>query len=39
LFIPGLDSFYKVESLPLLGTGKIDLRGLKQMALEVAEGK
>ena len=39
LFIPGLDSFYKVESLPLLGTGKIDLRGLKQMALEVAGGK
>lgn len=36
LFIPGTDSFYEVDSLPVLGTGKIDLRGLKQMALERA---
>lgn len=40
LFIPGLDSFYKVESMPLLGTGKVDLRGLKELALsKTAEGK
>ena len=34
LFIPGTDSFLEVESLPVLGTGKIDLRGLKEMAKE-----
>ena len=40
LFIPGLDSFYKVEAMPLLGTGKVDLRGLKELALQMtAQGK
>lgn len=36
LFIPGTDSFYEVEHLPVLGTGKLDLRALKQLALEKA---
>jgi acyl-[acyl-carrier-protein]-phospholipid O-acyltransferase / long-chain-fatty-acid--[acyl-carrier-protein] ligase len=36
LFIPGVECFYEVEELPLLGTGKLDLRALKQMALEKA---
>ena len=33
IFIPGTDSFRQVEQLPLLGSGKLDLKGLKQMAL------
>lgn len=34
LFIPSADSFLQVETLPLLGTGKLDLKALKQLALE-----
>ncbi|MFT5303222.1 MAG: acyl-[acyl-carrier-protein]-phospholipid O-acyltransferase [Mariniblastus sp.] len=34
IFIPSLDSFIQVDSLPLLGTGKLDLRGIKDLALE-----
>ena len=32
LFIPGEDSYLEVEKLPMLGTGKLDLSGLKQAA-------
>jgi acyl-[acyl-carrier-protein]-phospholipid O-acyltransferase/long-chain-fatty-acid--[acyl-carrier-protein] ligase len=34
LFIPSADSFIQVDALPILGTGKLDLRGIKAMALE-----
>lgn len=34
LFIPSRNQFVKVDALPLLGTGKLDLRGVKRMALE-----
>ncbi len=34
LYIPAADSFHQVESLPVLGTGKLDLKGIKQVALE-----
>lgn len=34
LFIPRKDAFIKVEQIPVLGTGKLDLRALKRMALE-----
>ncbi|MEE8126025.1 MAG: acyl-[ACP]--phospholipid O-acyltransferase [Nitrospirales bacterium] len=34
LFIPRLDNFTKVDQLPILGTGKLDLRTLKRLALE-----
>ena len=34
LFIPHRHSFIKVDRLPVLGTGKLDLRNLKQIALE-----
>ncbi len=34
LFIPRRDNFIKVEQLPVLGTGKLDLRALKRIALE-----
>ena len=35
LFIPGRDSFVEVDQIPLLGTGKLDLKGAKDLALEV----
>jgi acyl-[acyl-carrier-protein]-phospholipid O-acyltransferase/long-chain-fatty-acid--[acyl-carrier-protein] ligase len=36
LFVPAADSFYEVPELPVLGTGKLDLRGIKAMASKVA---
>lgn len=35
LFIPAADSFYTVDEIPMLGTGKLDLGGAKQKALEL----
>ncbi len=34
LFIPRLDHFVKIEKLPVLGTGKLDLREVKRIAAE-----
>ncbi len=34
LFIPRKDQFVKVDALPLLGTGKLDLRAVKRVAAE-----
>ncbi|HJT20229.1 MAG TPA: acyl-[ACP]--phospholipid O-acyltransferase [Nitrospira sp.] len=34
LFIPPRGNFIKVDALPLLGTGKMDLRSLKRIAME-----
>jgi len=34
LFIPRQDQFVKVDTLPLLGTGKLDLRAVKRLAAE-----
>jgi acyl-[acyl-carrier-protein]-phospholipid O-acyltransferase/long-chain-fatty-acid--[acyl-carrier-protein] ligase len=34
LFIPRLDHFIKVDKLPLLGTGKLDLRAVRRAAEE-----
>ncbi len=34
LFIPSRSNFVKVDALPLLGTGKMDLRSLKRIAME-----
>jgi acyl-[acyl-carrier-protein]-phospholipid O-acyltransferase/long-chain-fatty-acid--[acyl-carrier-protein] ligase len=33
LWIPKTDDIHQVESLPILGTGKVDLRAVRQMAL------
>ncbi|ODA36354.1 acyl-[ACP]--phospholipid O-acyltransferase [Planctopirus hydrillae] len=33
LWIPGADSFIEVEAVPILGTGKLDLKGIKDCAL------
>ncbi len=34
LFIPKKDDFVKVDALPILGTGKTDLRAVKQTAMD-----
>ncbi|MFV0445301.1 MAG: acyl-[ACP]--phospholipid O-acyltransferase [Planctomycetaceae bacterium] len=34
LWLPSKDSFIEVDKIPVLGTGKLDLRGIKQTALE-----
>jgi acyl-[acyl-carrier-protein]-phospholipid O-acyltransferase/long-chain-fatty-acid--[acyl-carrier-protein] ligase len=34
LFIPRADQFVAVEELPMLGTGKLDLKSLKKIAME-----
>ncbi len=34
LWLPSADSFAQVEQIPILGTGKLDLKGIKMMALE-----
>jgi len=36
LWKPRNNQFFRVEALPILGTGKIDLRGVKQKASELA---
>jgi acyl-[acyl-carrier-protein]-phospholipid O-acyltransferase/long-chain-fatty-acid--[acyl-carrier-protein] ligase len=38
LFIPSADSFLRVEALPVLGTGKVDLKGIQVMAAELVNG-
>jgi len=35
LFIPSEDSFHQVDQIPVLGTGKLDLRQVKQLAITV----
>ncbi len=34
LWIPGSDGFVEVDAIPLLGTGKFDLKGMQQLALQ-----
>jgi len=36
LYIPSEDSFFEVDQIPILGTGKLDLRGKQQLAKEKA---
>jgi len=38
LWKPGRDCYLEVESLPILGTGKLDLKGLKEIALAAVAG-
>jgi acyl-[acyl-carrier-protein]-phospholipid O-acyltransferase/long-chain-fatty-acid--[acyl-carrier-protein] ligase len=38
LWKPSKDCFVKVETLPLLGTGKLDLRGIREVALAALQG-
>jgi len=39
LFLPRADAFVKVDVLPMLGTGKIDLRGAKETAARAFESR
>ncbi len=39
LFVPRRDQFYRVDAIPILGTGKLDLRALRKMAEDVVKGK
>ena len=34
IFIPATAGFVQVDHLPILGTGKLDLRGIKEIAIE-----
>jgi acyl-[acyl-carrier-protein]-phospholipid O-acyltransferase/long-chain-fatty-acid--[acyl-carrier-protein] ligase len=34
LFLPSADSFLEIPELPILGTGKLDLKGMRSLALE-----
>ena len=34
IYIPSSDSYLEVDQLPVLGTGKLDLKGIKQLAVE-----
>jgi acyl-[acyl-carrier-protein]-phospholipid O-acyltransferase/long-chain-fatty-acid--[acyl-carrier-protein] ligase len=38
LWLPKRENFYPVEALPLLGTGKLDLRGVKALAQTLSAG-
>ena len=38
LFIPSPDSFLQVDELPILGTGKLDLKGIRRIARERCGG-
>ena len=35
LFVPSADAFFEVPEIPMLGTGKLDLKGAKTLALEL----
>ncbi|HIA18960.1 MAG TPA: acyl-[ACP]--phospholipid O-acyltransferase, partial [Planctomycetaceae bacterium] len=37
IYIPSPDSFFEVSDLPILGTGKLDLAAIKQMAADLTE--
>jgi acyl-[acyl-carrier-protein]-phospholipid O-acyltransferase / long-chain-fatty-acid--[acyl-carrier-protein] ligase len=39
LFLPRRDQFYRVEAIPILGTGKLDLRALRRLADEAVKEK
>lgn len=39
LFIPSKHDFIKVDALPILGTGKLDLRSVKRIAMERISSK
>lgn len=38
LWLPSSDSFYEVEQIPILGTGKLDLKGIQTTAKELTVG-
>ena len=38
LWKPRADQFYHVEALPMLGTGKLDLRKIRELAVQFSKG-
>jgi acyl-[acyl-carrier-protein]-phospholipid O-acyltransferase/long-chain-fatty-acid--[acyl-carrier-protein] ligase len=38
IYIPKERDFYQIAELPILGTGKVDLKRIKEMALERTRG-
>ena len=38
LWKPGRDCYLEVESLPILGSGKLDQKGIKEIALAALGG-
>ena len=36
LWVPRPDQFFSVETFPYLGTGKLDLRAMQQLALKLS---
>jgi acyl-[acyl-carrier-protein]-phospholipid O-acyltransferase/long-chain-fatty-acid--[acyl-carrier-protein] ligase len=39
LWKPGRDCYVEVEGLPILGTGKLDLKGIREIALAALIGQ
>jgi acyl-[acyl-carrier-protein]-phospholipid O-acyltransferase/long-chain-fatty-acid--[acyl-carrier-protein] ligase len=39
LWLPNAKAFHKIEAIPVLGTGKMDLRTVKEMAADLANGE
>lgn len=39
IWIPAADAFVEVDAIPLLGSGKLDLKGMQQLALELCGRK
>jgi len=39
LWLPRPNQFFRVEEFPRLGTGKLDLRGVRQLALKLSAGE
>jgi acyl-[acyl-carrier-protein]-phospholipid O-acyltransferase/long-chain-fatty-acid--[acyl-carrier-protein] ligase len=35
LWLPRANAFYRIEAIPVLGTGKMDIKTVKRMALEI----
>jgi acyl-[acyl-carrier-protein]-phospholipid O-acyltransferase/long-chain-fatty-acid--[acyl-carrier-protein] ligase len=38
IYIPSPDSYFQVDTLPILGSGKLDLKAVRQLALEKTAG-
>jgi acyl-[acyl-carrier-protein]-phospholipid O-acyltransferase/long-chain-fatty-acid--[acyl-carrier-protein] ligase len=38
LWVPGNDCFFEVDEIPVLGTGKLDLRAVREMAMDRVAG-
>jgi acyl-[acyl-carrier-protein]-phospholipid O-acyltransferase/long-chain-fatty-acid--[acyl-carrier-protein] ligase len=39
LWIPGSEMFFRIDAIPVLGSGKLDLGTIKRLARELALGK